>query len=262
MRYALLSDLVARVRARVGYENNQHVTDAELGAELKSAARALLDVLLEIHGPEPYRTTTSVQLVEGLSLYDLSTRVKEVLAVYACRGTAQNTDVGVVVVRGQPYTELRAFEEWERVPLLNARYDDHRSLRWRLGGREANDSETTDDVDQLELLPVPAAGCQGLVELSIVPHPIQAALGDTQTRLLAPNNADEWLIARVCAYIRTKEKDDPSPFYALMQEVEGRVRAAHARRTTHEPQRMRGRSRWDGGSPWVLHRGDYAEDWE
>jgi hypothetical protein len=244
MRYALLSDLVVRTRARVGYENNQHITDAELGKELKSAARALLDVLLEIHGPEPYRKTVSLNLADGVSVYSLATSVKEVLGVYACAADLVQQALAMVVVpRGKPYTELRAFEEWERVDLLNLTYTDHNCLRWRLGGEEASDSTTVNDLDQIELLPVPKVPPQATVYLSVVPHPVQATLtADSDVRLLAPNNADEWLIARACAYIRTKEKDDPGPFYALMTEVEGRIRAAHARRTTNEPQRMRGRS--------------------
>jgi hypothetical protein len=244
MRYALLSDLVVRTRARVGYENNQHITDAELKAELKSAARALLDVLLEIHGPEPYRKTVSINLADGVSVYDLPTSVKEVLGVYACAADLVPGDLApIVVARGKPYTDLRAFEEWERVDLLNLTFTDHLCLRWRLGGEEASDGTTADDLDQIELLPIPRVPPQATIYLSIVPHPVQATLtDDSDVRLLAPNNADEWLIARGCAYIRTKEKDDPAPFYALMQEVEGRIRAAHARRTTNEPQRMRGRS--------------------
>jgi hypothetical protein len=255
MRYALLSDLVTRTRARVGYENNQHITDAELKAELKSAARALLDVLLEIHGPEPYRKTVSLNLTDGISVYDLPTSVKEVLAVYSCAADLTGDVSPTVVPRGKPYAELRPFEEWERVQLLNLTFTDHAGLRWRLGGAEASDSTTDDDVDQIELLPVPRTPPYGTVYLSVVPHPVQATLtDDSDVRLLAPNNADEWLIARGCAYIRTKEKDDPSPFYALMSEVEGRIRAAHARRTTNEPQRMRGRS-----DRRRLRPGDYTD---
>lgn len=256
MRYALLSELVTRVRQRVGYEGNAHVTDDELKTELKSAGRALFDLLLEIHGPERYRTTVSVPLVVDVSKYDLSTSVKEVLAVYACKGHFVDTDDGPVsVADGKPYTDLRPFEEWERVDLLNRDYSDHTGLRWRMGGAEASDSTGPDDVDQLELLPVPTGAA--VVYLSIVPHPVQATLtDDSDVRLLAPSNADEWLIARACAYIRVKEKDDPSPFYALMTEVEGRIKAAEARRTTNEPQRMRPRS------DRLRRRGDYAEDWE
>jgi hypothetical protein len=171
--------------------------------------------------------------------------VKEVLGVYACAADLINVPIvgPTVTPRGKPYTDLRPFEEWERVPLLNLTYTDHTSLRWRLGGAEASDNNTADDVDQIELLPTPRVTPYATVFLSIVPYPEHPTLTDDgDVRLIAPNNADEWLIARGCAYIRTKEKDDPAPFYALMQEVEGRVRAAHARRTTNEPQRMRGRS--------------------
>jgi hypothetical protein len=201
MRYALLSDLVTRTRARVGYENNLHVTDAELKAELRSAARALLDVLLEIHGPEPYRETVSFNLVNGVSVYDLPVSVKEVLGVYACAADLVQQDLGPaqVIPRGKPYTDLRPFEEWERVPLLNLTFTDHTFLRWRLGGAEASDNNTNDDVDQIELLPIPRVPPQATIFLSIVPHPEQPTVtDDSDVRLIAPGNGAEWLIARAC----------------------------------------------------------------
>ena len=57
-RYALLSEIRTDARASVGYENNPHVDDSELANVIKNGARQLLDLLLEVHGPEPYREQT------------------------------------------------------------------------------------------------------------------------------------------------------------------------------------------------------------
>lgn len=263
-RYALVSEIIEEARAAIGYENNSHATDAELAKVVKNGARQLLDLLLEVHGPEPYREQTLLQIVEDQSVYDLPEWVHSVLRVYACDGSVTYEFVGegqpLVATASpvEPYVTLRPFEEEERVSLLNADYSDYKCLRYRLGGREAEDGELAivEDGDQIELLPVPTE-TRGIVYLSVVRQPTRDDLSDGETRVLAPGAGKEWLIAHAATYMLKKEKDFEAAAAknAERVECEARIKAAHGRKDANEPRRMNGR--WD-----TPRRGDFAEDWE
>jgi hypothetical protein len=253
-RYRLGSELLAAARAATGYENNDHVDDDELTEQLKLAARHLLDLHLETFGPEPYRARQYVELLDGVDLYTLSQATYHVLNVLACKGTLTFGEGGYLTSPIKPYVKLPTFEEHERLTLVNRDYSGIRDLRYRLGGVPATDD--VDDVDTIEVLPVPAIGTPAFLTIVYVPQPTLAEVGDEtpDIQVFAPGGSSEWLIARLGAYIRTKEKDDPTRFLQIMAEVETRLQAAHSRKDTHEPARMRGR-RYSPG-----RREDEAED--
>lgn len=269
-RYVLLSQIRTEARQSVGYENNPHTTDSELASVIRNGARQLLDLLLEVHGPEPYREQTFLQIVESVSVYDLPTWIHQVLRVYACDGEVtysipvEGTGTVATAAPAKPYVTLRPFEEEERAPLLNATYSDYKCLRYRLGGREAENAATEldplaidEECDQIELLPVPSA-TRGIVYLSVIRQPTMDDLVDGDTRVLAPGAGKDWLIAHTAAYILKKEKDFEAAAAKMQEraEAEVRIKAAHARRDTNEPRRMVGRR-----DDWP-RRGDFAEDWE
>lgn len=255
-RYRLGSELRTEIRQATGYENNTHVTDDELDLEIDKAARLLLDLHLEVHGPEPYRATQYVTLADETSEYQLSQATYHVLSVLACKGTAIFVEGGYLTTPIKPYVEVPVFEEHHRLRLMNATYGSISDLRYRLGGAFA--TESNDDVDVIEVLPVPVIGDAAYLTITYVPQPTLDAIGEAATaQVFAPGGSSEWLVARVAAYIRTKEKDDPSPFLQRMAEVEARIRAAHSRKDANEPRRMRGRKYTPGRATF----GDYAEDW-
>lgn len=255
-RFVLLSEIRDKARAAVGYENNSHATDAELDGVLKDGARQLFDLLLEVHGPEAYRKQQEIFIVANSRVYDLLSEVHEVLQVYL----GSSVDYPEYQVAAKPYYKTSPFAEHERVDLLNRDYTDVRCLRYRLMGREANDSESVEDIDQIEVLPTPTkkGGC---IVVSYVPAPVQEALGDGEVRLLAPGAGKDWLIAHGAEYLMRKEKDFEAAAARSADKAmhESRIKAHQGRRDAGEPRRMQPETR----SPLLPRRGgDYAEDWE
>lgn len=234
-RYQLGSDLRTRIRSAAGYENNTHVSDSELDWQIDQAARLLLDIYLESYGPEPYRSEQLIDLDAGTSIYDLSQDVYQVLGVYAVAIEGIDEAYSFVL----PWYQLAPFEEHERLPLLNSTDGRLSRLRYRMGGAGADG--INQDRDQIELLPTPTQ--DGRLKLVYVPTPILAAVGegDGDVRVFAPGASSEWIVCYGAAFIRSKEKDDPSFFVGKMRAIEEGIRAHASRRDQNEPARMRGR---------------------
>jgi hypothetical protein len=240
-RYQLGSALRTRIRAAVGWENNQHATDAELDTQIEVAARQLLDVYLESYGPDPYRDQQEIVFDVADQVKDLDQQTYQVLGVYACKPTVESGGGGefTTYTAALPWVQLPKFEEHERIHFLNVETSTLRALRYSLRGAQADG--VYEDRDQIELLPTPTEPY--LVRVVYIPTPILAAVGSGggDVRVFAPGASAEWVVCYVAAYLRSKEKDDPSFFIGKMKDVEQAIRAQASRRDQNEPARMRGR---------------------
>lgn len=238
-RYQLGSALRTRIRAAVGYENNDHVTDAELDTQIEVAARQLLDIYLESYGPDPYRDQQEVIFEAADEVRDLDQQTYQVLGVYACKPTVSFRGEFTDYTAALPWVQLAKFEEHERINYLNVETSTLRALRYSLRGAQADG--VYEDRDQLELLPTPTEPY--LVRVVYIPTPILAAVGSGggDVRVFAPGASAEWVVCYVAAYIRSKEKDEPGFFIGKMKDIEQAIRAQASRRDQNEPSRMRGR---------------------
>lgn len=207
-RTRTLTELIADVRQRTNQESSTFVTDAEVTEYLNQEAAELYARIVQAQGPEHYRSSSTVSVVSGTSLYALPADFWQLQALEATLGG----------ITGR----LRPFMPSEHALLSNAQpYAWYSPIRYRV---QANN---------LEVLPATQTFTATLYYTPAPPRLVSG--GDLLDGFAGYEVA---AIYGACATVLAKEESDPSFFMAQRDRIYQHIQALAAQRDSNEPERV------------------------
>lgn len=248
------ASLRTQIRTAVRQPNTAgFIDDSQINTLITEGAYELYDLLIAARGNEYYLTEVGFNTVAGTEAYSLPQRFYRLVSIIAS-GTP-GTSGGTVRPVAQDWIELRRLNLADTAGLLSLTSQDHRSLHYRLAGRQQEGLSLP--IAQVRLLPVPT----NVWNIWVGYLPTLDTSNDPVTG--APmydgiNGWESYVVAHAAATICAMQEDSTAPFWLQKKaEIKDRIAKLAPGRDQARPAQVADRwaddyldQPWRGGGLW------------